>query len=138
MKCTNCGSSKLVKVSFPLQLVMVEGEQYVAPTETYLCSECGHYEFFSKEIAEKAKELLPSMEKCNQAISEIKKTISQENSSFDENKVKIEEEISSLSVKSKSLDITVREKNDIDSKLIELKKKLKNIQVSHDSLVKET
>lgn len=67
IKCTQCGSDDLKETGFPYEvnLVMTEcgiaGESSFyaldkkALTKTYICTQCGHFEFFSKELANSIK-----------------------------------------------------------------------------------
>ena len=55
MKCTQCGSSALAKITLPFT---VNGDATLSESKTlvvYLCLDCGHYELFSTENLEKYK-----------------------------------------------------------------------------------
>ena len=67
MKCTQCGCNNLVKVDFPYETGLIEDvvglsgytAQYSiinkADCNSYICTNCGHFEFFNLKLAEKIK-----------------------------------------------------------------------------------
>ena len=67
MKCSQCGCEDLVEVEFPQEVRLIEVDSGLAGyssgynlknkinCSTYICLNCGHYEFFNKKLAEQIK-----------------------------------------------------------------------------------
>ena len=67
MKCSQCGCEDLAKVDFPQKTKLVEIEcglrgysasydfQQKTNCDTYICLNCGHYEFFNLKAANQIK-----------------------------------------------------------------------------------
>ena len=67
MKCSQCGCEDLVEVDFPQEVRLIEVDSGLAGyssgyslknkvnCNTYICANCGHYEFFNKKLIEQIK-----------------------------------------------------------------------------------
>ena len=147
IKCTQCGCDDLAEVSFPYeaQLLSVttaiglagESFQYELEksgyTKSYICTKCGHFEFFNPELA---KVVLGQRKEDAKVQSEIKKL---EKQVLDNNnKIKnVEQQINSISEQLKSLDITIRQSNELKAQQQELNNKLKQLKDDNNSLIKQ-
>ena len=80
MKCSQCGGEKLAKVKFPHEVELMETVVGLAGysacydlnnevhCNTYICLNCGHFEFFNLKLAEQIKQ-----DKKDSQISTVKK-----------------------------------------------------------------
>lgn len=53
MKCTNCGSQKLKETQSHIQIFENDGGYFVDDLKVYICTKCGHYEFFNAKYNQK-------------------------------------------------------------------------------------
>ena len=129
MKCSNCGSSNLLETDFPLKVDGMHPECVVhqASINVYVCLNCGHYEIYSTKDLNKIKSIrneLIDMQKLLEHCENQKKSFAENsNQQID----KIRNEILDLRKKSANLDITVREKNKIDERIISLNNKISDL-----------
>ncbi len=145
MKCTQCGCTDLEEVDFPYQAKLImtacglagESNDYDLDEEssatTYICTNCGHFEFFNQDLANK---ILKKRTKKLEILSEINKL----DNDISKNKEKIEDlanQIEDISNQLQNLDITIRKQNELKIILEELAKKLNALKALDHSLQKE-
>lgn len=144
MKCTQCGCDDLEEVDFPYEAKLDEVAVGIAGessfydmheevyTQTYICTKCGHFEFFNPELA---KLVLEEREKCAKIQKEIDnfdKQISDKN-----NEIKnVEQQIDSIKEQLKNIDITIRQSNELKVKQQDLSNKLKALKADSQELIK--
>lgn len=135
MKCSQCGCTDLVEVKFPQEVSLSLTEIGLAGytndydiknrvyCNSFICLNCGHFEFFNLSLAEQIKcdikikeEAKENINKIENEISELRKIIS--------NKLNEKEK---LEIESQNLDITLRRNNEIHSQIAEIKNYIKNI-----------
>ena len=131
MKCTQCGCEDLEEVDFPYEATLkmtecgIRGEATFYDleddvyTSTYICTRCGHFEFFNPELA---KIILEDRQK----ISELQSRIGKLNDQISENENeshRIDEEIVLILKQLEDLDITIRQSNELKEKQNELEQK---------------
>ena len=122
MKCTHCGNSNLVKTYFPLISYGDGGASVSKEVEVYFCLECGHYEFFSQAKIENYKNILNWLRNTELEIESLNKELEELQAPlFIQN---IKDEIDMLENKLKSLDITIREQQEMKDRVIKLKHQL--------------
>ncbi len=138
MKCTQCGNRTFIKTNFPLDSFGDGGASVSKTVAVYVCLDCGHYEFFSlTEVSDykKAEHNIVSTE--NALEQQKRKLIELENPSTLQ---KVEEEIAAIESELKSLDITIRRKNELESKHREMRHKpeliKKEIKSTKERIVK--
>lgn len=133
MKCTQCGCKKLIKSWVPFS---VNGDAKLEFTQTlkvYVCSECGHLEWFVPSIVDdyknKVSQLESSIVQSNKAKEQL---LNLENmmSQYDRDVKSVEKEL-------KSLDITVRRQRELQSKLQSLRLKISNSTAEITTLKQE-
>lgn len=145
MKCTQCGCKDLEEVDFPYEAkldeiaVGIAGESSFYDiheevyAKTYICTKCGHFEFFNPELA---KLILKERENCAKIQTEIDnfdKEISNKN-----NEIKnVEQLIASITEQLKDLDITIRQSNELKAKQLKLSNKLKELKTANQELIKQ-
>lgn len=144
MKCTQCGYNDLEEVDFPYESELVTtaiglvGESFQYDLEssvyakTYICTRCGHFEFFSPKLA---KLVLEEREKCAKIQKEIdnsNKQISDKNNEIQN----VEQQINSIKEQLEDIDITVRQSNELKAKQQELSNKLKALKAEIQELIK--
>ena len=148
MKCSQCGCNDLVEVDFPHKIDLKEvgvglagySSSYSIEEEldcnSYVCVNCGHFEFFNLKLAEQIKKDRLLKEKTKNDIDKIKKEIDELNNKISSSDLNIKE----LKKESLNLDITVRRSHEIQdailSKKEEIKKTKKIINEKNKELVK--
>ena len=133
MKCTQCGCKDLEEVDFPYEAkldeiaVGIAGESSFYDiheevyAKTYICTKCGHFEFFNPELA---KLILKERENCAKIQTEIDNFDKEISNKHNEIK-NVEQLIASITEQLKDLDITIRQSNELKAKQLKLSNKLK-------------
>ena len=121
MKCSQCGGIELAEVAFPQEtsLILTEvglvGETNAYEIKnhvrcnSYICLNCGHFEFFNLALAEQIKADLKIIEDTKKNIDKIESEIA----NLNEDIVNKHKEIDELESELQNLDITVRRINEI-------------------------
>ena len=134
MKCTSCGNTNLVKTYFPMASYGDGGASVSDMVDVYLCLDCGHYEFFSTKHANRHYDAAKWIRDTESEIDSLRRELSElENPSTTQ---KLNEEIKSIESQLTSLDITIRQQQELKTKLYDLKNKLSRIP-SQISRIKE-
>lgn len=120
IKCSNCGSTRLLDVEYPLHFLIVDGNQTSAPLTTYLCADCGHYEFFSHKLAKMARSLFDDGAEINSNVDSLLSKIKNADEVCLINLKKLENEKNEINLELKSLDITIRKKNELEQRLVQI------------------
>ena len=124
MKCTSCGNINLVKTHFPM--TSSDGEASVSNmVDVYLCLDCGHYEFFSTKHVDKYHNVAKRICDKESKLDSLKRELSELENPL--NTQKLNEEIKSIESQLTSLDITIRQQQELKNKLYDAKHKLSNI-----------
>ena len=92
--------------------------------KTYICTQCGHFEFFNKKLAEQILANRQATEEISKKISDVDKQIEKLN---DKN-FKCENEILHCNEELKNLDITVRRSNELQEKIKSLQNEIKEVK----------
>ncbi len=125
MKCTQCGCKKFVKTDSPFGVC---GDAYATTRETltiYACFKCGHLEFFDTYTVDKYNRYKTIIEIDTESLQTIKKQLLElENP---DTKIALDNEIKEIEEKLKSLDITIREQQELTVKLHTLQAKARNL-----------
>ena len=125
MKCTSCGSTNLVKTYFPMTSYGDGGASVSDMVDVYLCLDCGHYEFFSTKHANRYYDAAKWIRDTESEIDSLRRELSElESPSITQ---KLNEEIKSIESQLTSLDITIRQQQELKTKLYDLKTKLSGI-----------
>ena len=145
MKCTQCGCNDLEEVDFPYESKLIttdiglvgESFQYDLDAsvyaKTYICTRCGHFEFFNLELAELVLEEREKCAKIQKEIDNFDKQILDKN-----NEIKnVEEQINSIKEQLRDIDITIRQSNELKAKQQELYNKLKALKAENQELIKQ-
>lgn len=74
MKCSNCGSNNLKEVEFPVMVLYDSGEVN-KDTVTYICLDCGHYEFFNVKVTQTLKKQKDDQDKIENQVDNLLKEI---------------------------------------------------------------
>lgn len=125
MKCSNCGSDEFVETPFPIDFVLTEGKVTSVNLKTYICLNCGHYEFFCKEVADELKNAYINIKDLCEEQSKITKEILNVNNEFDKKISRLNDNKIELVKKAMNLDLTIREKNKLDEEIDVLNKEIK-------------
>ena len=134
MKCTSCGNTNLVKTYFPMNSYGDGGASVSNMVDVYLCLDCGHYEFFSTKHANSYYDAAKWIRDTESEIDSLRRELSElENPATTQ---KLNEEIKSIESQLTSLDITIRQQQELKTKLYDLKNKLSRIP-SQISRIKE-
>ena len=125
MKCTSCGNTNLVKTYFPMDSYGDGGASVSDMVDVYLCLDCGHYEFFSTKHANRYYDAAKWIRDTESEIDSLRRELSElENPSTTQ---KLNEEIKSIESQLTSLDITIRQQQELKTKLYDVKNKLSRI-----------
>lgn len=145
IKCSQCGSNDLEEVDFPYEAKLKEVETGIAGeasfyamheevyAKTYICTQCGHFEFFNSELA---KLILGERERCAEIknrIDNFDKQILDKNNEIK----KVEQQMNSIKEQLKNIDITIRQSNELKTKQQELSNKLKALKSDNQELIKQ-
>lgn len=145
MKCTQCGCKDLEEVDFPYEAkldeiaVGIAGESSFYDiheevyAKTYICTKCGHFEFFNPELA---KLILKERENCAKIQTEIDNFDKEISNKHNEIK-NVEQLIASITEQLKDLDITIRQSNELKAKQLKLSNKLKELKTANQELIKQ-
>ena len=132
MKCSSCGNKNLVKTNFPLG--NYENWRSSQEVDVFLCLDCGHYEFFSTKRVNRYYGTTKWIHDTGSELDSLRRELSElENPATTQ---KLNEEIKSIESQLKSLDITIRQKQELKTKLYDVKNKLSCIP-SQISRIKE-
>lgn len=122
MKCTNCGCKKLIKTWTPFGYDGTDGYSYRDKTLViYSCFDCGHLEFFSTDAVDEYKENIARKSSILIELGNLRKDLND----LENNPTSLE--IQNLEERLKSLDITVREQQELSNKLSNLRAKIRRL-----------
>ncbi len=85
--------------------------------QTFICTECGHFEFFSKELTEVIKEDRKKCADLKKEIADLEDKITK----LQAEQTKLQKELDSCNKEFSDLDITVRRSNELKEKINNLK-----------------
>ena len=125
MKCTSCGNTNLVKTYFPMDSYGDGGASVSNMVDVYLCLDCGHYEFFSTKHANRYYDAAKWIRDTESEIDTLRRELSELESPVTTQK--LNEEIKSIESQLTNLDITIRQQQELKTKLYDLKNKLSRI-----------
>ena len=129
MKCSQCGCTDLVEVKFPQEVSLIltavglSGETNAydiknkVNCKSFICVNCGHFEFFNLSLAEQIKHDIKKREEANENLNKIKNEITE----LSENISNKYSEMQKLETESLNLDISVRRYNEIQSLISNIK-----------------
>lgn len=121
MKCSQCGNKNLKKTKFPayVHASVDANAEFYCSLDSYICLNCGHYEFFSTKTIEIYTSKNEEIEKIERMIVEVTKILTD----IDNGIEKIKNELEELETESKNKDITIKQQEDILVKIKETKEK---------------
>lgn len=121
--CTNCGCKTLIRADLPFG---VSGDVFMTAHRTleiYACLECGHLEFFDSYSVDEYNESIKRVESILNKLQILRKQLSDLENSMD----LFNDEIKQLEHQSKSLDITIRQQQELQARIRELQTKVRTI-----------
>lgn len=124
MKCSNCGSDEFVETPFPIDFVLTEGKVKSVNLKTYICLNCGHYEFFCKEVADELKNAYINIKDLCEEENRLTNEILNLSNEFEKKLNGLNEKKIELVKKAMNLDLTIREKNRLDDEINVLDKEI--------------
>ena len=145
IKCSQCGCNDLEEVDFPYEAKLDEvatgiaGESYVYKlhenvyTRSYICTNCGHFEFFNPELAKLVLQERDKRVTIQKKIDNLDKQILEKTNE----RKKVEQQNKSIEEQLKNIDITIRQSNELKAKQQELSVKLKALEADIKELVKQ-
>ena len=145
VKCTQCGCEDLEEVDFPFEAELIMTEEGISGeatfydlenkvyTSTYICTRCGHFEFFNSKLAklilkerqEKAA-LQSEIDKWNAIILEKVNALNG-----------IAKDIEMVAKRLEDLDITISQSNELKAKREELEERKRELQKEKNALEKQ-
>lgn len=127
MKCTQCGCKKLIKLDNQSSLFLTSDGESVMPrelTRIYACLECGHLEFFNSSRVEQYKRYLLKVKELPNEIETLRKQLATlEDPTYITN---LQETVKQAEEQLKSLDITVRQQQELTILVYEKTEQIKN------------
>ena len=145
IKCTQCGCDDCEKVPFPYAVslittrVGISGESFEydlrenCQTQTYICTRCGHYEFYNQDLVKKILERREEYRKVEVEIKKLEEQVSNNNSEI----ALLEQQINAISKELENLDITIRHSNELKAQQQELTQELRKLLDKQKDLEKE-
>ena len=129
MKCTQCGNEKLVKTSIPMENYG-DGWSKISEkdVDVYLCVNCGHYELFSMKKVKDYENLVSQISEKRKLFEDLEKELSVVNNK--ENQETLKNRISTIKKQLNSLDITIRQQQELKNELRELELKEQSLPSS--------
>ena len=129
MKCTQCGCEKLK----PIQLQSLIKADYLQKSKLlkiYMCHDCGHLEFFYdfNEKLEKEKKIIAKAKDKLALIRKKQKPLLQQQEEIKETWERYKDELNAVEVESTSLDITIRQQQELKKKAEEIRKKMEQLR----------
>ena len=119
MKCTACGNTNLLKTYFPLESYGDGGATLSKKVDVYLCLECGHFEFYSPKTINDYNETVSAIKETELTIDNLRQELELlQNSEISQ---KINDELKSIELQLKSIDITIRQQQELKDKYSKLK-----------------
>ncbi len=124
IKCTQCGCTDLEEVDFPYEAKLImtacgiagEATFYDLDEEfyatTYICTKCGHFEFFNPKLTEFILEERVENARIQCEIDKLNKQISKNDCEIEN----INKQIDDISIQLEDLDITIRQSNELKKK----------------------
>ena len=100
--------------------------------DVYLCLDCGHFEFFSTSKANKYYEDASLIHNTEDEIKNLYRELEELQNPLTTQK--INDEIEMVEAQLKSLDITVRQQQELKNTLLELRRKLESIPQKIDRI----
>ena len=126
MKCTCCGSKSLLKISLN-DLFYVQGDASLKVSNTlevYSCGECGHIELFDNSFKIKLQE----EKKITEEFAGGLKELSQKRDFIRDGKLQeLNEKLSATKQQLTSLDITIRQQQELQKKVEDLNNEIKGV-----------
>ena len=144
MKCTHCNKNDLTKIDIR-EIFDIGGDGYLLEhnyIEVYLCDECGHIEFFDKRAIYRKieKERIQSEEKRIRASYNEKLKVVYAQKEEIENSVEfkeLNEKLGEINKQLESLDITIRQQQQLQIEADEIKSKIENYKIKLDKINSE-
>lgn len=145
IKCSQCGCTDLEKVDFPYEAILhkvqtgLTGYSFIYDleeniyTDTYICTQCGHFEFFNSEVAKDVLKKRAKIEEIQEEINDLDRQISSKNNEIE----KFNQQINLIAEQLKSIDITIRQSGELKSKQQELSQNLKLLEQEVQTLCKK-
>ena len=127
MKCTFCGNTNLVKTYFPMTSYGDGGATVSDDVDVYLCIDCGHYEFFSTKRANNYRNTAKWIRDTETKIDILRRELSELELEKPSTTQKLNEEIKFIESQLTSLDITIRQQQELKVKIRDIKNKLSDI-----------
>lgn len=135
--CTNCGCKTLVRTNPPFGASGQYVDNYVNPTlRIYACSECGHLEFFDTYAVDKYNESTRAIKSIGNELQVLRKRLSDLESPMAISK--INDEIKQIERQLTSLDITIRQQQEMQAKVRELQAKARSIPNEISKIKRQT
>jgi chromosome segregation ATPase len=126
MKCTQCGCENLTPINIE-SLISISGDASMRNSESlkiYTCSNCGHLEFFDNGLNEKMAEESEIEKKYEKEISVL---IEKQNQIENGELKQLKEELACIESQLKSLDITIRQQQELKKNVKTLNAKIENV-----------
>lgn len=144
MKCTHCNKNDLTKIDIR-EIFDVGGDGYLREhnyIEVYLCDECGHIEFFDKRPIDRKieKERIQTEEKRIRDFYNEKLKVVYAQKEEIENSVEfkeLNEKLVEINKQLESLDITIRQQQQLQMEADEIKSRIKNYKIKLDKINSE-
>ena len=126
MKCTQCGCENLIPINIE-SLISISGDAWMRNSESlkiYTCRNCGHLEFFDNGLNEKMAEESEIEKKYEKEISVL---IEKQNQIENGELKQLKEELACIESQLKSLDITIRQQQELKKNVKTLNAKIEKV-----------
>ena len=137
MKCTHCNSTKLIKTDLS-NIFRIGGDGTITVSKTlevYMCEECGHIEMFDSSLITKNKRTKEVNEHFDSMF--LEQNEKKELLVNGEKNKSLHDELYRITIKLQSLDITIREQQELKLRVIDIKRELSLIENEISNIQKE-
>ena len=131
MKCTQCGCEDLMEIRLGNLFGIGGGDGYTNiqgsdSFKIYTCNNCGHLEFFDNGLNEK----LAEEKELEKYFQEKENVLIEKQNEIRNGKLKqLQEELASVEIQLTSLDITIRQQQELSEKVIDIKEEIRKISI---------
>ena len=130
--CKNCASKKLKKIGIPFG-VYGDADLRVSNTlTTYACGECGHIEWFDSHYVDEYSQNKTAVQTLTDELERLEKRLFELMDPINSLISSIKSKIGEAKLQLESLDITIRQQQELQEKVRSLESQLRDIKIPRE------